>query len=204
MPKLLRRVYYQARMHASLAFVHEHQVPERPKHFLFHQTKVDKYYREELGMSEEDIKINITNTYQPETFENYSPFDPHSITLYQFPGHLIQNGRGTPFNTDLSDIDKTVLMLNYARLDIDPLVSRWSVSYAADVIGIKGEWREKIVVATHPHDVLLEAQRVAFICFALHCDQMYVDLPFGRIWVYTAKRLEHLRAEGSEIISELE
>lgn len=44
-------------------------------------------------------------------------------------------------------------MLNYARLDIDPLVSRWSVSYAADVIGIKGEWREKIVVATHPHDV---------------------------------------------------
>lgn len=45
---------------------------------------------------------------------------------------------------------------------------------------------------------------VAFICFALHCDQMYVDLPFGRIWVYTAKRLEHLRAEGSEIISELE
>lgn len=65
----------------------------------------------------------------------------------------MQNGLGTPFNPDLSDIDKAVLVLNYPRLNPGPLVPRWTVSYAADVIGIKGESREKIVAATHPHDV---------------------------------------------------
>ncbi|KAJ3475604.1 hypothetical protein NLI96_g11732 [Meripilus lineatus] len=136
-----------------LAFVHEHQVPERLKHYLFNQSKVDKYYKRQLGMSEEDIKTNITNLWPPGKLENHSPFDPKSITQYQFPGHLIQNGRGTPRNTELSPTDKAVLVLNYARLAPDPLVSGWTVAYAADVIGIKNGWREKIIAATHPHDV---------------------------------------------------
>ena len=65
----------------------------------------------------------------------------------------MQNGAGTPFNTDLSNTDKAVLVLNYARLNPGPLVSGWTVSHAADIIGIKGEWRERIVAAAHPHDV---------------------------------------------------
>lgn len=65
----------------------------------------------------------------------------------------MQSGVGTLYNTDLSDVDKAVLVLNYARLNPGPLVPTWTVSHAADIIGIKGQWRENIVAATHPHDV---------------------------------------------------
>lgn len=79
--------------------------------------------------------------------------DQLHLARYQFPGYIMQNGGATNANKNLSDTDKAVLVLNYARLDPGPLVSEWTVAHAADVIGIKGEWREKIVAATHPQDI---------------------------------------------------
>lgn len=89
-----------------LAFVHEHQVPEWPNHFLFDQssepcppllsvfdsplsTELDEVYGGELGMSEEEIEVNITNLSPPEMLENYSPFDPKSITLFVVSDHSL-------------------------------------------------------------------------------------------------------------------
>ncbi|KAJ3474616.1 hypothetical protein NLI96_g12361 [Meripilus lineatus] len=135
-----------------LAFVHEHQAPERSKHFSFDRSKVHEAYGRD-GISAEQIEFNIMDLHPPEALENYSPFDLDSVTLYQFPGYIMQNGGATNANKNLSDTDKAVLVLNYARLDPGPLVSEWTVAHAADVIGIKGEWREKIVAATHPQDI---------------------------------------------------
>jgi hypothetical protein len=46
---------------------------------------------------------------------NFTKFDPDSIMLYAFPGHLFKNGKGTKENKHLSANDKKFIAEWYPR-----------------------------------------------------------------------------------------
>ncbi|KAL8662641.1 MAG: hypothetical protein Q9168_008224 [Polycauliona sp. 1 TL-2023] len=46
-------------------------------------------------------------------------FDEQSIMLYQYPPEWTTNGKGTPYNTDLSDKDKSYIHFTYPPPDLD-------------------------------------------------------------------------------------
>ncbi|KAJ3486248.1 hypothetical protein NLI96_g4372 [Meripilus lineatus] len=134
--------------------VHEHQVPGRRGHFNFIESEVqNRFGPNGYRWSQEDIRENITRLHQRKHIENCSRFDRNSIMMYEFPASLTYEGVGAPLNKSLSDIDKAVLTLNYPRLEPHPEALNWTVSYAVDILGIDGEFRECIVAAKDPRDI---------------------------------------------------
>ncbi|KAJ3486255.1 hypothetical protein NLI96_g4379 [Meripilus lineatus] len=128
--------------------IHEHMLPSRPDHFNFIDSEIQKRYGG-FGWSTNDIKKNVTRFYKQRHLENCSSFDPK----YEFPAFLTYEGVGTTLNTKLSDVDKAVLTMNYARLKPHPRATNWTVSFAADILGVDGELREKIVSSGDPRDI---------------------------------------------------
>lgn len=72
--------------------------------------------------------------------------DRLQLGRYELPRHIMQNGI-EPVSRQIYAIPTKLCWWSTM------LVSRWTVSSAADVIGIRGEWRERIAAATHPNDV---------------------------------------------------
>ncbi|KAJ3486239.1 hypothetical protein NLI96_g4369 [Meripilus lineatus] len=135
-------------------FIHEHQAPARPKHFNFIESEVQREFgKDGHRWSREETRKNVTRPHQQKHIENCSQFDRNSIMMYRFPASLTYEGVGTPLNTKLSDIDKAVLTLNYARLEPHLKAPNWTVAYAVDILGIEGELKEKIVSSKDCRDI---------------------------------------------------
>jgi hypothetical protein len=88
----------------ALGAIHEHQSPGATLKW-----NTDEVYRVYSGppnfWSREDIDHNILRKYSKEQM-NWTAFDEKSIMLYELPGSLFEDGKGTPSNKDLSDNDK--------------------------------------------------------------------------------------------------
>lgn len=125
-------------------------------------------------MTTQEIHRNITMVLHPQDLENCSRYDCLSVmgyvhlvslalavpshhlvylTRYPIPPSLTFEGKGTRLISRLSDVDKAVLTLNYARRKPHPKAPDWTISHAADVLGITGELREKIVPAEDARDI---------------------------------------------------
>ncbi len=97
----------------ALGCIHEHQNPANSLKW-----NVNEVYRTFSGSpnfwSKADIDHNILRRYS-KTQTQFSQFDPKSIMLYDFPGSLFTDGKGTRSNTTLSDQDKSFISAMYPK-----------------------------------------------------------------------------------------
>jgi hypothetical protein len=97
----------------SLGCIHEHQSPR--EHLKW---KVEAVYAAFSGppnfWSKADIDHNILQKYSPQGI-SATRFDRQSIMLYQFPGSLFEDGKGTPLNTHLSKKDEGMIADMYPK-----------------------------------------------------------------------------------------
>ena len=107
-----RRVVLHEFGHA-LAAIHEHQ---NPRGGIRWNTKAVYAYFSgpPNNWSKEEIDFNILQKYSVDQL-NATEFDLQSIMLYSFPPELIQGGRPTPNNTDLSGGDKKFIAKMYPK-----------------------------------------------------------------------------------------
>lgn len=105
-----RRVVLHEFGHA-LGAIHEHQSPSEG---LDWNTAVvyDCYGGPPNNWSREQVDQNVLSHYSKEQ-TNLTSFDRDSIMLYSFPGELFVNGQSTPFNTELSQLDKAFMKRQY-------------------------------------------------------------------------------------------
>ncbi|MEP6767773.1 MAG: hypothetical protein ABJC61_03835 [Acidobacteriota bacterium] len=107
-----RRVVLHEFGHA-LAAIHEHQNPRGG--IRWNEKAVYDYFSgPPNNWSKEDIDFNILQKYKLDQL-NATAFDPKSIMLYSFPPELIQGGKGTRNNNDLSTGDRKFIARMYAK-----------------------------------------------------------------------------------------
>ena len=107
-----RRVVLHEFGHA-LAAIHEHQNPKGGIRWN-EKAVYEMFSGPPNNWSKEDIDFNILQKYELDQL-NATAFDRKSIMLYQFPPELIQGGKGTPANTDLSAGDKKFIARMYPK-----------------------------------------------------------------------------------------
>ncbi|KAK3389979.1 hypothetical protein B0H63DRAFT_446138 [Podospora didyma] len=90
----------------ALGCIHEHQSPAAG--IPWNKAAVYSYYMRTQGWSQTQVDVNIFNLYNATTTQ-HSDFDPTSIMLYAVPATLTLNGYSTPWNTHLSETDKTFI-----------------------------------------------------------------------------------------------
>lgn len=107
-----RRVVVHEFGHA-LGCIHEHQQPNENLDWNV-QAVYDYFSGPPNYWSKADIDHNVLQKYSPAGTVATS-FDRESIMLYQFPGELFKSGKGTPNNTDLSKLDKSMIAQMYPK-----------------------------------------------------------------------------------------
>src|SRR5262249_47431785 len=107
-----RRVVTHEFGHA-LSAIHEHQNPKGG--IRWNTEAVYTYFSgPPNNWSKEEIDFNILQKYSLDQL-NATEFDEESIMLYSFPPELIEGGKGTPANTDLSSGDKKFIAKMYPK-----------------------------------------------------------------------------------------
>ena len=96
----------------AMGLVHEHQHPG--SNILWDSLKVYKYYHDTQTPPWDEAKVNdnIFKKYSYET-TNYTAYDIHSIMHYSFPSSLTKDGSSAPWNTLLSESDKSFIKTIY-------------------------------------------------------------------------------------------
>jgi len=106
----------------ALGCIHEHQSPN--EHLKWNQ---DAVYAAFSGppnyWSKADIDQNILEKYSPNGI-SATRFDRKSIMLYQFDGSLFTDGKGTPLNTHLSQLDEQMIGQMYPKAASHAAVAR--------------------------------------------------------------------------------
>jgi hypothetical protein len=97
----------------ALGCIHEHQSPSEK--LRWNKAAVYEAFSGPPNYwSKADIDSNILQKYSPKGI-SFTIFDRKSIMLYQFDGSLFTDGKGTPENTKLSDMDKQMIGQMYPR-----------------------------------------------------------------------------------------
>src|SRR5262249_13150903 len=107
-----RRVVTHEFGHA-IGAIHEHQNPKGG--IKWNLPAVYAYFSGPPNNSpKDDIDFNVVQKYYLNQL-NATKFDPKSIMLYAFPAALIQGGKGTKENTQLSTGDKRFIGKMYPK-----------------------------------------------------------------------------------------
>ena len=95
----------------ALGCIHEHQSPT--ENLNWNREAVYQTFSGPPNFwTKDEIDQNILKKYSPEGI-SATQFDPKSIMLYQFDGTLFTDGKGTPLNTHLSDLDSKMIAEMY-------------------------------------------------------------------------------------------
>ncbi|WP_139785420.1 M12 family metallopeptidase [Chryseobacterium phocaeense] len=96
----------------ALGFMHEHQHPGAV--IPWDKEKVYEYYKNSQSppWTKEMVDYNIFYRYSVST-TNYTAYDPKSIMHYAVPAFLTVGGYSTPWNSDLSALDRSFLKQIY-------------------------------------------------------------------------------------------
>src|SRR5262245_347781 len=89
----------------AIGLVHEHQSPGSGG-IRFDPGKTIAYFSRLCGWSPQMTTDNVLTRYNEHDLKMFSDFDRKSIMLYQYPGEITVDGRGTEQNYVLSDTDK--------------------------------------------------------------------------------------------------
>ena len=99
-----------------LGLGHEHQNPEGGI-IWDEQAVIDDLSGPPNFWDEQSIRFNVLDKYGVDQV-NGTDFDAESIMLYSFPGSWTLNmPEGTPWNTELSDVDESFISSQYPRSD---------------------------------------------------------------------------------------
>lgn len=104
-----RRVVLHEFGHA-LGLIHEHLSPSVT--IPWDEQKVYDYFERTNGWSQEQTRTQVLNRIQA---DKYTRFDIDSIMLYSFPAELTKDGSSTPWNTELSAMDKEFIGQLYPK-----------------------------------------------------------------------------------------
>jgi hypothetical protein len=97
----------------ALGCIHEHQSPN--EELKWNKGEVYKYFSGAPNYwSTDEIDENVLEKYSPQGI-SATIFDPESIMLYEFPDYLFLDNKGTPNNTQLSDLDKHLIGQMYPK-----------------------------------------------------------------------------------------
>lgn len=97
----------------ALGCIHEHQSPV--EELKWKKTAVYRYFSGPPNYwTKEQIDFNILQKYTRRGM-SFTPFDPDSIMLYQFPGALFTDGKPTKMNVQLSALDKQMIARMYPK-----------------------------------------------------------------------------------------
>jgi len=94
----------------ALGLGHEHQNPTGG--IQWNRPAVYDYYARTQGWPAQQVDQQVLNLASSNT-TNFTSFDQESIMLYSFPAQLTLNGYSTPFNTALSNTDKSFVGQTY-------------------------------------------------------------------------------------------
>ena len=97
----------------ALGCIHEHQSPNEKLDWNV-QAVYDYFSGPPNYWSKADIDHNILQKYSAQGL-TATPFDIHSIMLYQFPKELFNSGPGTPNNQHLSKLDESMIAQMYPK-----------------------------------------------------------------------------------------
>jgi hypothetical protein len=98
----------------AVGLVHEHQSPASGG-IRFDPEKTIAYFARLCGWSRQMTIDNVLTRYNEHDLKMFSDFDRKSIMLYQYPGEITVDGRGTEQNYVLSDTDKEFAAKLYDR-----------------------------------------------------------------------------------------
>ncbi len=104
-----RRVVLHEFGHA-LGLVHEHLSPTAT--IPWDEQKVIEHFKQTDHWSPEQTRLQVL-THVPA--DRFTPFDANSIMLYHFPAELTTDGSSTPWNNELSAVDKEFIGQLYPR-----------------------------------------------------------------------------------------
>ncbi|KAH7347590.1 hypothetical protein B0T11DRAFT_142840 [Plectosphaerella cucumerina] len=94
----------------ALGCHHEHQSPAAG--IPWNEAAVLEYYKRTNGWDDATIRRSLLEKY-PADETQFSFFDTSSIMIYAFPAELTLDGSSVPWNTVLSDNDKTFMSRTY-------------------------------------------------------------------------------------------
>lgn len=99
----------------ALGMTHEHQNPEKNLHWNA-QAVYAFYAQPPNNWDATKVNFNSLSNVTGRVFSNHY-LDEKSIMLYTFPKHLFVGGEGTTENFDLSELDKTAMLMRYPGRD---------------------------------------------------------------------------------------
>lgn len=98
----------------ALGCVHEHQSPAARQDDWNTQAVYNYYAGKPNNWDTKKVDDNIFKRYTDAEITN-NGYDPTSIMHYQFPASFFKNGKESPYNTKLSDLDRKLFQKLYPK-----------------------------------------------------------------------------------------
>jgi hypothetical protein len=98
---------------------HEHKSPGSGG-IKFNEARTIQWFWERYHWDEQMTRSNVLEPYQASDLILYSQFDPDSIMLYQYPGDITEDHKGTKQNYVLSALDKAFISKLYGQTPPPP------------------------------------------------------------------------------------
>ncbi|KAE8244742.1 hypothetical protein A4X13_0g6310 [Tilletia indica] len=127
-----------------LGLLHEHQTPALGGTSVKNLEKVYHYY-EERGWSRERTKQQVIDVINKSSVSNFSQVDPHSIMHYPSSKLITGLPYDVPYNTELSEMDKAYIVINYPRSKPHPDAPEWTLEHALKVAGVPDGVKQEIM-----------------------------------------------------------
>ncbi|KAI0060344.1 hypothetical protein BV25DRAFT_1888300 [Artomyces pyxidatus] len=131
----------------ALGLLHEHQSPARGGGgAMLDERRTIMYYKEsQLGWDDAMIREQIINVYADKEVSNFSELDTTSIMHYPMPRQVTGLSYDIPYNSQLSQMDKAYMVINYPRAEPHPNASSWTLETALQKAGVPTDVQDAIL-----------------------------------------------------------
>ncbi|KAI0061358.1 hypothetical protein BV25DRAFT_780912 [Artomyces pyxidatus] len=131
----------------ALGLLHEHQSPARGGGgAMLDEKKTIMYYKEsQLGWDDAMIREQIIDVYADKEVSNFSELDTTSIMHYPMPRQVTGLSYDIPYNSQLSQLDKAYMVINYPRAEPHPNASEWTLETALQKAGVPADVQDAIL-----------------------------------------------------------
>ncbi|KAI0050912.1 hypothetical protein FA95DRAFT_499075 [Auriscalpium vulgare] len=135
----------------TLGLLHEHQSPARGGGVKLDEKNTILYYKDSKisGWDEATIREQILDVYNSNEVSNYSELDTDSIMHYPMPKELTGLPKDVGYNSQLSQLDKAYMFINYPRAKPHPDAPNWTLETALQEAGVPADVQEEILDIPH-------------------------------------------------------
>ncbi|KAI0061320.1 hypothetical protein BV25DRAFT_1826806 [Artomyces pyxidatus] len=131
----------------ALGLLHEHQSPARGGGgAMLDEKKTIMFYKEsQLGWDDAMIREQIIDVYADKEVSNFSELDTTSIMHYPMPRQVTGLSYDIPYNSQLSQMDKAYMVINYPRAEPHPKAPDWTLETALQKAGVPADIQDAIL-----------------------------------------------------------